>query len=191
MIFRAQYCGWVVTAFVRSAAHILGGSLGFCRGQPEAAEHQKLARYLPSRMSKSTAATEQKQLQSRWCWWLRGLLGKMFKVLQANAFLFLSFFLSFSATQVHNKPICGQNLIRCEDALHAHFNASHLAAAAAVVRAALSRAPRRRAPRDMHGVDFLRQPWVAMGPEELHREQQLPGYVSCSALDVLGECWFC
>ncbi|CAK9107515.1 unnamed protein product [Durusdinium trenchii] len=64
-----------------------------------------------------------------------------------------------------------------EDALHVHFDASHLAAAAGVVAAA-SRAPRRqRSAQDAQGLDFLRRPSMAMGPEDLRREQERPGYV--------------
>lgn len=58
-----------------------------------------------------------------------------------------------------------------------HFDASHLAAAAGVVAAA-SRAPRRqRSAQDAQGLDFLRRPSMAMGPEDLRREQERPGYV--------------
>lgn len=64
-----------------------------------------------------------------------------------------------------------------------HFDATHLAAAAATLAASLRRMPRPRAvSKQIQGVDFLQQPCQSMGPQELLIEQQKAGYVKMRPL---------
>lgn len=68
-----------------------------------------------------------------------------------------------------------------QDALHVHFDATHLAAAVGTL-SALQLPRRRQVSRQIAGVDFLQQPCCFMGPQELQMEQQRPGYVEMQPL---------